>query len=253
MKSQILFAFLILLGAYGLKILFDIKPWNPSTTPSSHQELSKIDYDSTSYTDNETLKSTQIIIAYSSLQNSVVGKLYGMELIDNRWQVTFDTIDCSLGKKGFAENGNKIEGDGKTPSGKFPIGSAFGYKNDLKAKIDFMVLKSNHYWISDSNSELYNKMVDFVPPNGIYAEKMKRKDHLYKYGIVIEYNTQVIKKGKGSAIFIHVERKKGSPTAGCLASSEKNIKNLIQWINPKKQPTILMGNLAKIELKEYEK
>jgi L,D-peptidoglycan transpeptidase YkuD (ErfK/YbiS/YcfS/YnhG family) len=254
MKNQILFAFLVLLGVYGLKILLDTKPSNESAAPSSHQELGKLDDDSTSYIDKETLKkSTQIIIAYSNLQNSVAGKLYGMEFLNNHWQVTFDTIDCSFGKKGFANNGNKIEGDGKTPSGQFLIGSAFGYKNDLESEMDFMVLKDNHYWISHNDSELYNQMVDFEPADDVYAEKMKRKDHLYKYGIVIEYNTQPVKKGKGSAIFIHVERRKGAPTAGCVASSEQNIKDLIQWIKPQKKPIITMGNLAEIDLKEYKK
>jgi L,D-peptidoglycan transpeptidase YkuD (ErfK/YbiS/YcfS/YnhG family) len=59
---------------------------------------------------------------------------------------------------------------------------------------------------------------------------MKRPDHLYKYGIVIQYNSDPVVKGKGSAIFIHVQRKPKSPTAGCIAIEEHDIKNLIEWV-----------------------
>jgi L,D-peptidoglycan transpeptidase YkuD (ErfK/YbiS/YcfS/YnhG family) len=77
---------------------------------------------------------------------------------------------------------------------------------------------------------------------------MKRSDHLYKYGIVIEYNSLNTIKGKGSAIFIHIERSAGAPTAGCIAVSEENIINLIKWINPNKKPTIEINHINNIPI-----
>lgn len=196
-------------------------------------------------------KSNQVIIAYTDSINSITGNLYGIEFIDSNWVVTFDTIACSIGKNGFARPNQKKEGDGKTPSGKFAIGSAFGYDDDLHPDIDFIEINDNHYWVSDSKSPYYNKLIDFYP-KGVFVEKMRRKDHLYKYGIVIEYNTAKIEKEKGSAIFIHIERKKGKPTAGCIAISEKSIKELINWLKPSKHPLIVMGNRNSLDLIEYE-
>lgn len=186
------------------------------------------------------LESTQAIISYSNSKSSHTGELYGIEFINNKWQVTFSTINCSLGRKGFADYDTKIEGDGKTPSGKFLLGDAFGYKKDLKTDINFIELNENHFWVSDTRSKLYNKLINYDPKDS-YSEKMRRNDHLYKYGIVVEYNTDKIIKGKGSAIFIHIHRRKGSPTAGCLGISEEKIKELMKWIHPNKNPIIVMG------------
>jgi len=190
--------------------------------------------------DSNEINSKQIIIAYSNNKKTHEGILFGVELVGETWKTTFDTISCTFGKNGFAEPDRKIEGDGKTPSGTFEIGSAFGYKNDLDVDMDFIELSDNQYWISDTNSQMYNKLVDYDPGDP-FSEKMKRNDHLYKYGIIIEYNTKNTIKGKGSAIFIHIERKKGSPTTGCIAVSDTNIKNLIGWIKPGMNTTIIMG------------
>lgn len=189
---------------------------------------------------NNGPQAEQIIVVSSIKNNSSNGILFGIEYIHNSWVVTFDSINCSIGKKGFANFNKKVEGDFKTPSGTFEIGSAFGYKNDLNCNMKFIELLDTHYWVNDVNSNNYNKLINFHP-KVLNAEKMKRDDHLYKYGIIIEYNTKNAIKGKGSAIFIHVQRRKGSPTTGCVAISENDMKKLISWINPDKKPIILMG------------
>jgi L,D-peptidoglycan transpeptidase YkuD (ErfK/YbiS/YcfS/YnhG family) len=73
-------------------------------------------------------------------------------------------------------------------------------------------------------------------------ERLKRDDDLYKYTIVIEYNTRPIVAGDGSAIFVHVWRSAESPTAGCVALSERNVKRLLKWLDVSKQPVIVLEN-----------
>lgn len=194
------------------------------------------------YIQENPIESTQKIISSPKSKNATIGQLYGMELINGAWEVTFDTIPCSFGYNGFADLGKKKEGDGKTPSGTFPLGSSFGYERDLETDMDFIRLNENHFWVSDTMSEQYNRLVEHNPDD-LYSEKMRRNDHLYKYGIIIEYNTQEVIKGKGSAIFIHVERRKGQPTSGCIAVSEGSMKELIKWIKPHKKPLIIMGEM----------
>lgn len=199
--------------------------------------------------DTNALHSEQVIISYNKGAKLFSGVLFGLEFIEGKWETTFDTIPCTFGLKGLAEPDQKVEGDKRTPSGIFQIGPAFGYKKDLDVNMGFIELSDNHYWVSDTNSQLYNTLIDYYP-KGVYAEKMKRSDHLYKYGIIIEYNTFNTIKGNGSAIFIHIERKKGYPTAGCIAVSEICIKKLINWIKPKKKPLIIIGNINKIDFKK---
>ena len=187
----------------------------------------------------------QIILSYNKNQSETTGQLIGYQKIEGQWKPSFDTIDVNFGKKGFAPYSEKLEGDGKSPTGIFEIGKAFGYNDDISHTIDFITLHENHYWDSDSESATYNQLLIEKPTTPL-VEVMKRKDHLYKYGIIIEYNTKPAVPEKGSAIFLHVERKKGSYTAGCISMNEKDIIELIEWLQPNHEPMIIMGNWAEL-------
>jgi L,D-peptidoglycan transpeptidase YkuD (ErfK/YbiS/YcfS/YnhG family) len=76
---------------------------------------------------------------------------------------------------------------------------------------------------------------------------MKRDDNLYKYGIIIEYNTDPVIKGSGSAIFLHVWKGEGIHTAGCVAISEENILKILDWLDPAATPLIITGIKNKME------
>lgn len=106
----------------------------------------------------------------------------------------------------------------------------------------FAVLLENSYWDSDSNSPTYNLLVA-EPPAGDY-EVMRRDDHLYKYGLVVQYNMDPAVPKMGSAIFLHLERKAGAYTAGCVSMSESNMLKILKWLDAEKLPHILMGPRA---------
>ena len=109
--------------------------------------------------------------------------------------------------------------------------------------MEFIRLESSTHWITDPNSEHYNKILNYLPYGIEKYEKMKNLDHLNKYGIVINYNTANPVPFKGSAISIHVERVQGYATAGCIAVNESSLKKIISWLDPKKDPQIIMGSL----------
>ena len=48
---------------------------------------------------------------------------------------------------------------------------------------------------------------------------------------MLDFNLKPIKKGKGSAIFLHIATKNYSPTLGCVAVSKSNLKKLISNID----------------------
>ena len=105
----------------------------------------------------------------------------------------------------------------------------------------------NDYWIDDVRSKYYNQWVQSeVNPkaHGYSNERMKRTDHLYKHGITVEYNMLQTKEHNtdGSVITIHVIRKPGVPTAGCIAFSEDELLTLLGWLNEEQRPLIVMGS-----------
>ena len=112
-------------------------------------------------------------------------------------------------------------------------------------KMPYRQATDNDFWVDDVHSDDYNKWIN-GRSGTTSAEKMKREDDLYKVGVVIEYNTNPIVRGKGSAIFLHVWRGEGKPTLGCVAVAEDNILRLLGWLDPAKKPLIIMGTESEL-------
>ena len=141
-------------------------------------------------------------------------------------------IKCSIGKRGITVK--KIEGDNKTPAGRFKFKSIF-YRKDrvpkIKTILQKIVIRKNMGWCDDVNSNFYNKLIKF--PFSKSAEKFWIKDNIYDVIIILNYNMNPILKNKGSAVFLHVARKNYTPTKGCIAISKKDMYFLISKINTK--------------------
>ena len=142
---------------------------------------------------------------------------------------------CSIGKAGIKKKLG--EGDNITPRGTFKLLSVF-YRADkikkIKTKLNKIKIKKNFGWCDDPKSKFYNKLVR-LPFIGSY-EKLYRRDSIYDLLIVLNYNTDPILKNKGSAIFIHIAKKKFDKTAGCIALKKKDL--LILLANLKKNTKI---------------
>jgi L,D-peptidoglycan transpeptidase YkuD (ErfK/YbiS/YcfS/YnhG family) len=167
--------------------------------------------------------------------------VYAMEKRGDNWQMAFEPFNAVIGVNGFAEEGEKKEGDGKTPSGIYPLKLTFGYDATIGTKMPYRQAMPDDIWVDDSNSDDYNRWVKKSETRAASYELMKRDDNLYKYGVVIEYNTDPVIMGNGSAIFLHIWKGKGIPTAGCVAVSEENIIKIIEWLDPQASPVIIMG------------
>lgn len=148
-------------------------------------------------------------------------------------------MQAMVGRHGIALLNEKKEGDGRTPSGVYPIGTAFGYAPSFDTKLAYRQVTENDFWIDDVDSPQYNQWVTGKPRASSF-EKMRRPDHLYKYGAVIEYNTDPIIPGNGSAIFLHIWRAPGKPTSGCVALAPGSLKLLLRWLDASHQPVILI-------------
>ena len=140
---------------------------------------------------------------------------------------------CSVGKRGFCQK--KVEGDNKTPRGKFGLGNIY-YRADRVqkpfSKIKSIPIKKNMGWCDDPNSKFYNKLIKIKKNLKIKYEKLYRKDNKYDFLILIKYNFKNTIKFKGSAIFLHLT-KDYLPTKGCITLCEKDFLILIKLINKK--------------------
>ena len=138
-----------------------------------------------------------------------------------------ETLSCSarVGKNGITSN--KREGDGKTPTGIYSFGQAFGVAGNPGTSRGWLQVNNNHYWVDDVNSPYYNKLVD-ASQTGIQwssAEHLIGYPTAYKYAIAVNYNTACT-PGAGSAIFLHCST--GGSTAGCISVSQVNMIRILQ-------------------------
>lgn len=151
-------------------------------------------------------------------------------------------FDCALGRGGVTTD--KVEGDGKTPIGTYPLRLVF-YRADRVARPDTGLLvrelTPSTGWSEDPASADYNTEISVPPcgqtPDGI--DRMTRDDHVYDITVVIGYNDDPPVKGRGSAIFMHVARPGYTPTAGCVALSESDLLTVLGHMNAQSQITIL--------------
>ncbi len=141
---------------------------------------------------------------------------------------------CAIGSGG--KTITKFEGDKKTPKGTFSIGKLF-YRPDRKdkpeTKLKCIKINRTMGWCDDVNSKKnYNKLIKINNKSNIKHEKLFRKDFIYDYIITINYNTNKVTPGKGSAIFIHLT-KNYKKTLGCIALKEKDFMILAKIIKKK--------------------
>jgi L,D-peptidoglycan transpeptidase YkuD (ErfK/YbiS/YcfS/YnhG family) len=143
-----------------------------------------------------------------------------------------------IGPNGFAPKGEKREGDGHTPSGTFPIGTAFGHDAKVDTKLDYRQATDEDIWVDDPDSPQYNRWVHGKTD----AKSFERlRIDPYKYAAVIEYNTNPVVPAKGSAIFLHVWSGPDKATAGCVAVPIEAMQNLLGWLDKRRHPMIVLN------------
>ena len=138
---------------------------------------------------------------------------------------------CCIGLNGLTLN--KIEGDNCTPIGTWPFRRVF-YRADKQdtplTRLPLTKITKQMGWCDDpKDEENYNKLVEL--PYLYSHEKLWRNDDLYDIIIELGYNDKPPIKGRGSAIFMHLMAKDGSPTAGCISLRKNDLLNLIRIVD----------------------
>ncbi len=203
----------------------------------------------------QKIESKQLLVVTSQTWEAPIAVLERYELHHGKWKKAGDAIEVKIGRNGMGWGLGlhkvpnsavyiKKEGDGKSPAGIFKLKQGFGY-TPLKSAYPYIVYKETDHCVDDVNSKFYNQIVDSTAVEKEYQsyEVMKFPKNYYKYGIVVAHNAQK-KKGAGSCIFIHI---KDVPTAGCTVMSEKQMKELLLWLDPAANPLLIQAPKEEIK------
>lgn len=202
-----------------------------STTESTNDENLTRLLQSGGYDYQDISASAQLIVVDSSQSSCEV---YFYEKKNDVW-LQKRTSYGIIGKNGATDN--KREGDGCTPKGLYSFGIGFGTE-PIDTQIEYKIINNNCYWVDDSQSEYYNQWVESDVIEWNSAEHMIEYSEAYHYGVAINYNTNPIVFGAGSAIFVHCMS--GSYTAGCIGIPENDMIFIFEWLNSTSNPCIII-------------
>lgn len=199
-------------------------------------------------------QSRQCLVVTTPSWEATNGTLYILERNDfaASWPKPRGELAVVVGKAGMgwsvgaSETGGtsgprKRESDKKAPAGIFSLSKVFGYAATATTRMPYMRLRPETVCVDDPASERYTEIVTEVPPSERtwkHAENMRRADDLYKWGILVDQN-ELREPGAGSCIFLHIWRGPDQATVGCTAMSEKNILDIIRWLDPSKEPLLV--------------
>ena len=132
-----------------------------------------------------------------------------------------------------------------SPAGLWAIGGAFG--NELppeSLKLPWRQVTPSSDWVCDENSVYFNSWQERGDPALTESwsddvEHLEDYPRLYAYACVIEFNRppEAI-PARGCAIFLHCS---DGPTGGCVGLPREQLLAVLQWLDPQKQPWILIS------------
>jgi len=141
-------------------------------------------------------------------------------------------LPCALGRSGTSRD--KREGDGASPVGRFPLLQAL-YRADRgqrpRTGLRLRPIRPRDGWSDDPGDRRYNRPVPLPCPTS--HEALWRDDPVYDVVIDIGWNRGPIRRGRGSAIFLHLARPGLTPTEGCVAVEPRMIRRLLERIGPR--------------------
>ncbi|MCL2474346.1 MAG: L,D-transpeptidase family protein [Alphaproteobacteria bacterium] len=144
-------------------------------------------------------------------------------------------FQCAVGRNGVIDAELKAEGDGCTPLGRWVMRKVF-YRPDritgLATALPVYPMTGREAWCDKQDDTNYNMLVDIDSPSASKDERFWREDHIYDISVVLGYNDEPIRPGKGSTIFLHIARDGYSGTAGCIALSEKDLRYVLERAVP---------------------
>ncbi len=186
----------------------------------------------------EDTGASQLLIVYTAGPGKTRAELFCLEKANDDWRFAMPAMSASVGRKGIAGPDAKREGDGCTPYGMYRIGLAFGYESECQTRMPYRQMTADDIWIDDPAAPDYNRLARKATTTAKSFEYMRRQDDLYRFGLVVDYNSDPVVPGLGSAIFIHFWGRPFRSTAGCLGLSQEHLAAVLAFLDPARSPVI---------------
>jgi L,D-peptidoglycan transpeptidase YkuD (ErfK/YbiS/YcfS/YnhG family) len=142
-------------------------------------------------------------------------------------------VPCVLGRSGVIAAADKREGDGCSPLGIWPIRAVL-WRSDRGPKpetaFEVSPIGQNDGWCDAVGDPNYNRPVQHPYPAS--AEHLWREDAAYDIIVILGHNDDPVVDGMGSAIFMHCFKPATTPTAGCVALSDADLRRLLAVAKP---------------------
>ena len=188
--------------------------------------------------------SNQIIVVTT---NNMSTSYCNIEIYEKNDSGKWNNIDSTTGRvgaNGLAYIENRVQSTNTTPAGVMSITGAFGVKNNPGTKLDYIKVNNNMYWDLNSENSTYNRLINYNP-GGDY-EHLISYPRQYEYSLITDYNHNQV-PNKGGAIFVHCLGR--GATGGCVSMPREKMIEILKWIDPKKNPKILV--IPKDDLDDY--
>ncbi len=188
--------------------------------------------------------SNQIIVVTT---NNMSTSYCNIEIYEKNDSGEWNNIDSTTGRvgaNGLAYIENRVQSTNTTPAGVMSITGAFGVKNNPGTKLDYIEVNNNMYWDLNSENSTYNRLINYNP-GGDY-EHLISYPRQYEYSLITDYNHNQV-PNKGGAIFVHCLGR--GATGGCVSMPREKMIEILKWIDPKKNPKILV--IPKDDLDDY--
>lgn len=180
----------------------------------------------------------QLITVTAPTHSATYATLRAYRVSAGKRALAFGPWTARVGYNGVARPGSKREGDGRTPSGTYPIRFFFGVRPNPGFSFSFRHAYTYDFWDDDPSSARYNEWVNAREHDpGARPEPMHQVP-AYDYAAVIAYNSARV-PGLGSAIFLHVGTR--TATAGCVSLPRDRLVRILRWLKPADHPRITIS------------
>ncbi len=155
------------------------------------------------------------------------------------WEAVAGPWTARVGRNGVSAHHR--EGDGTTPAGVFALDdTVYGRAPDPGVRYRYHRVVCGDWWDEDPDSPTYNSFqhvrCGVRPPFRAESEGLWKGTTAYRHLIPIRYNADPVVAGRGSAIFLHVQRP--NPTNGCVSLPEAQLVQTLRWLRPAARPQI---------------
>ena len=194
-----------------------------------------------------TRASSQVVTVLAATARSTTGVLMLWERADGCWQEAGGPFRAYLGFGGVSDNHR--EGDGTTPAGSYAIGpTLYGVDPDPHYHYPYRRIGCGDWWDENPASPGYNTLrhvpCSAIPVLSGPSDALRGPARAYARFAFVEYNTDPVVPGRGSAIFLHADL--GHPTTGCVSLPLPQLDKVLAWLRPAAHPRMVIGTAAGI-------